>query len=467
MSKAPGLDKHERATAIARIAVGAVLAVGCIVSLSFNLPGHLTYDSIMQLLQGRTGRYNNWHPPVMAWMLGVGDAAVPGTALFVIFDTLLLYTALLSFLLLPTRPTWRTVLLAAALVASPQMLIYPGIVWKDVLFAAAALTGFTTLAHAAARWQRPRTRIALLVLAFLALALGALARQNGAVIVVLGAISAGIIAAGAEGTSRFRRGIVYSSTCCCGAVLFVAIAMFALNLRGDGVRTTEAHLKSLRLYDLAAALAAQPAFELEYLRAASPNLEQLLRTEGAAAYTPKSVEPITGRNDIGQALTNTPAQALGAEWQRLIVHSPGLYLSARAAAFAQLLLTSDSVVCRPFSVGINGPGDWLAQLGIATRMDPRDRMLERYGQFLTPTPVFSHALYAVISVVMLIVLARRRHPADVAIAAMLASALVYTITFFVISVSCDYRYIYYLDVAAMAGALYLAMGISGQAQQSH
>ena len=77
-----------------RSAVALVLALGCAVSLGMNLPGHLSYDSILQLWQGRSGVYNTWHPPVMAWLLGLGDALVPGASLFVVLDTLLLYGAL-------------------------------------------------------------------------------------------------------------------------------------------------------------------------------------------------------------------------------------------------------------------------------------------------------------------------------------------------------------------------------------
>jgi hypothetical protein len=42
------------------------------------------------------------------------------------------------------------------------------------------------------------------------------------------------------------------------------------------------------------------------------------------------------------------------------------------------------------------------------------------------------------------------------VAAMIASAGVFALTFAVISIACDYRYIYYLDLAVMAGALYTA-----------
>ena len=55
---------------------------------------------------------------------------------------------------------------------------------------------------------------------------------------------------------------------------------------------------------------------------------------------------------------------------------------------------------------------------------------------------------------MLIFLLRRRQGADLAVAGLLASALLFTATFVIISIACDYRYLLFLDLSAMAGALY-------------
>ncbi len=57
---------------------------------------------------------------------------------------------------------------------------------------------------------------------------------------------------------------------------------------------------------------------------------------------------------------------------------------------------------------------------------------------------------------MLVLLLVRRRTCDIAVAALPASALVFAATFFIISVACDYRYLYFLDVAAIAAGVYLA-----------
>ncbi|HEX7758096.1 MAG TPA: hypothetical protein VF459_01235, partial [Caulobacteraceae bacterium] len=161
---------------------GLILLAGAAVSLTVNLPGHLSYDSVVQLNQGRTGVYNLWHPPVMAWMLGLADAVRPGAALFVAFDVALIFGALISLAVMAARAAWVAPVLALVIVALPQALIYPGIVWKDVLFAGSALCGFVCLAWAARVWSARPWRWALIAKAAALFALAALARQNGAIL---------------------------------------------------------------------------------------------------------------------------------------------------------------------------------------------------------------------------------------------------------------------------------------------
>ena len=103
-----------------------------------------------QLADGRAGVYNSWHPPVMAFLLGLFDRLVPGTLLFLIFQSLLLLGALLALLWLKPRG-WASAVLAAAIVAMPQWLLYQGEIWKDILFANAAIAGFAALARSMPR----------------------------------------------------------------------------------------------------------------------------------------------------------------------------------------------------------------------------------------------------------------------------------------------------------------------------
>ena len=137
---------------------------------------------MLQLLEGRQGVYDNWHPPVMSFILGVCDQLVTGATLFLVFNALLAYGALASIMAATGRSPWIAPLAAAVCVSLPQLFIMQGIVWKDVLFANAALAGFTLIFHAARRWEQRRVRAILLAAAVGCLTLATLTRQNGVLI---------------------------------------------------------------------------------------------------------------------------------------------------------------------------------------------------------------------------------------------------------------------------------------------
>jgi hypothetical protein len=167
-----------------RIAVAAIVVCGAAVSLWLNLPGHLSYDSVVQLAEGRLGIYTGEHPLVMSWLLGLADRLAPGAALFVLFDTLLIFGALLAFGLMARQVSWLATPLAAVCICLPQLAVYPAIVWKDVLCAGASAAGFACLAWAAAWWGRAGVRYALLTGGLALLTLAALSRQNGAMVLL-------------------------------------------------------------------------------------------------------------------------------------------------------------------------------------------------------------------------------------------------------------------------------------------
>jgi hypothetical protein len=438
------------------IATAVIIIAGFAAALVAGWPGHLSYDSIVQLFQGRTGVYNTWHPPVMAWLLGLGDALLPGTGLFVLFDALLAFGALFSLLFLrPTRAIWAAPVIALVAVLSPQLLLYQGVVWKDVLFADAGMAGIVCLAHAAARWRDRRIVAALLIAAFVLLALAALARQNGAVLLPFAAAALGWIAA-EHGMSR-RWAALVGAGFLAGAVVFVLAATALFELRSNGDSGPEEQLHLLQLYDLSGAVAREPTLKFERLAEGDPVFEAVVRTRGASLYSPVRNDPLMSARDVQTALEQADESALDAQWRELITRHPLLYLHNRADVFKWLFLTPDIVVCRPIFTGIDGPARELGLLGIAPRRDARDLILERYGKAFMGTPLLSHVTFAIIAIICLVLLLRRRRPADIAIAALLGGAFAFTATFFVISISCDYRYLYALDLSAITALLYLAL----------
>ena len=155
----------------------------------------MSYDSVVQLADGRSGHYDSWHPPVMAWLLGLFDASCPARACFWPFYSAAVWGA--GLLLLRSGRPGRGV-------AIPP--------YTDFRHAAACpLSGhhlegcavrrcrhrrFRALAAAAAAWQARADALwpGCLSCALL-LSLAALARQNGFLLLPIAALSLGVIAA--------------------------------------------------------------------------------------------------------------------------------------------------------------------------------------------------------------------------------------------------------------------------------
>jgi hypothetical protein len=420
--------------------------------LALNWPGHFTWDSVMQLAEGRRGLYSGQHPPVMSWLLGAADGMRRGATAFVVLQATLVFGALAGFAMLG-RGSWLAVALAAAFAAFPQLILYPAIVWKDVLFAGAACAGFACLAWAGAAWDRPAWRWASLGAAAALLALAMLARQNGAVVLPFAAAAVWWIAARRDDA---RRGLVPGAAFPVAAAVLVLAVSGALDARVTGSDGVAEQWEHLQTYDLVGAAARDPAFRLGVLEARAPKLEALLRDDGVRVYSPSRIDtlsdPIFNETDGHPALVQPVAE----QWRALILDRPLLYLRQRAAAFGWVLLTPKPSECVMAETGVDGDPDDLAGAGLKERETPRDRAMGDYAEAFSGTPVFSHALYGAVALACLIVLLRRRRDADIAVAAMLGGALAFAASFAVISIACDYRYLYFLDLAAIAAALYLA-----------
>jgi len=427
-----------------RRAAAAVLIVGFGAMLALNAPGQLTYDSVVQLADGRSGFYDSWHPPVMAFLLGLFDALLPGTLLFLIFQSTLLLAGLLAILWLRPR-SWATVGVALLIVLTPQWLLYQGEIWKDILFGAAAIAGFAGLAVFAHDGRR-----LWLGLSALLLVLAAATRQNGLVLLPVAAITLGLIAR-RQDRSGWRYSLAFLFTTLAGTAALVLV----LTARGDSGEGARSQIRVAQTYDLAGALARDPGLVLPHLKTTAPRLESLLRQRTPSLYTPLHNDPLADDPDIGRAIAAAPAGAISGQWRALILGHPLLYLQARMAVFSATLRTPDPVQCHFAPVGVDGPPEEMRALGLVPRIRPQDQALADYARLFFHTPVFSHLAWGALALLLLLLLARRGETTDIAIAGLLAGALLFTASFAIVSIACDYRYLVFLDFAAMTAALHV------------
>src|ERR1700735_4866596 len=160
---------------------------GLLLTRAANVPGQMSFDSVVSLVEARSNTRQTWAPAVSSWVLKPFDHLVAGTGLYVTASAALLFFSLMSLTRLRPRASWGAVVLGVLAILTPQFLIYQGIVWRDVLFANLSVAGFIFLAHAATLWPSRSRAILPLVGAVACLALAALARQNGLILAVAGA----------------------------------------------------------------------------------------------------------------------------------------------------------------------------------------------------------------------------------------------------------------------------------------
>jgi hypothetical protein len=401
--------------------------------------------------------FNAWHPPVMAWLLGLADKIIPGAPLIIAVQAGLFFAGLAA-LAAAARPGWGAAVLTGLVAASPIVLVYQGLVVTDVLFADAALAGFAALALAARSWDRPRARTLFIALSMLAFILATLARQNGVLASAAGALALGAIAAGKAPPGRRLGALAFAglvSATIIGLTAAAGGAWFAAH--GDHRPEKARQWSVLALFDLAGAARRDPALPLPLLHAADPPLEAFVRRDATRVYDPNGVDSLASAARFDRFMER-PSPLVTAQWRAMLTASPGDYLATRADVFRRMFAPPDIEACAPILVGVD-PGDpvLLRDAGLSARETDKDDWDADYADQAVHSPIFSHPAYALLAVILLAWagwdVRRGARPELIATVGLLASALVFTASFTVISLGCDFRYLYFLDVAAMAGAV--------------
>ena len=439
--------------ALPRFAYLLVVVAALALMLRLNWPGHLSVDSVLGLREGRLGVRETWNPAIYGWLLGLADRITPGAGLIVVLNGLLLFGAWGGLAALRPRVAWIAPLVAAGLLALPQAMIYPAIVWKDVLFATASIAGFVILALAARnRFERPWTALAVSALLFAA---AGLFRQNGLVLAVFAGLSIAVVAwGGGRG-----RALGLGGSWLAGVAALTFVLSIVAQPTGIGPPDTAGGrgLRILQTYDLVGAAALDAGREMPDLDRARPTLDDVIRAQAPSIYTPVRADPIVGDKALGQEIKQVSRADIGAEWVRLVTTDPGLYLRLRADAFRWVFATPDIDRCLPVHLGVDGPDFALKDLQMSRRLDRDDGRLYNYVTWFLDTPAMSHVAFAGITFAVGVLLLIRREPVDLVIAGLMAGALAFAATFFLISLACDYRYLYLLDIAGITGALYFAL----------
>jgi hypothetical protein len=438
---------------------GFVIVAAWVVTLAVNAPGHLSFDSVVQFLEGRTGVYGSMHPPVMSALIGLADRVVAGTALYLASVTAIFFGALLVASRRPSGSALGRILpllLLTAVLISPPLLIYQGIVWKDVLFANLAVAAFAAAGVALDRQAASLRSAGAWIVAVGLAGLAATVRQNGLLVPIGIALVFAAAPSAASGLLRRAGVAAFAFAAALGTMVALQAAVRATAVEPPG-EITRLGLRALQAYDIQGMAARGAAISSAAplgAGAADEIAGYAVRNYRASRLDPPNVEPPP------EALHRLTPDEVQRIWWAMLVAEPAAYLAHRAAVLRWHLWPPDIMQCLPIHVGVGGPAEAMALLRLSPGTRPGDEKLYRLALPLFDTPLFRHAAWILASLAIVAVIGLRRvsEPADLAVLALQATALAFAASYAVIGIACDFRYIFFLPAAVCLGLAHLARG---------
>jgi hypothetical protein len=411
---APGISRLPLTAAQLRLAAAATCAA---VSFAIYFPGTLDPDSTTQLQEALSGRFTDWHPPIMAafWRL-LGNIA-PGPAPLLAVHVGLYWLGVWALWdAAARRGGWRQILPLIAM-AHPLMLVMLGAIQKDVGLAASLSAAFGLL-YRQRSLGRPLS-IAKSVIVGVLLAYAVLVRWNGA-------LAAGPLLLWWIAPESVRAGRAIIVTALLGLVMVPAASFVDHSM----LKASRTHAQaSLELFDMAGI--------------AHFSGDRALLDVPPGCYRPYFWDPLDspqcGHLFERLAATDEGASALTRRWLEAIATHPLAYATHRLAYFnsSTAFAVSPTLRCQsaPDYTGCE---------------QPRARQI--VNDFVKKNLLYWPCLWLAAGGWLLV-----RGRADPGPRALAWSGMIYGLGYFLIGVATDWRYYLWTTLAiALALALHFA-----------
>jgi len=431
------------------LAVFSALAMTlAIVAIALHFPGQISMDTSMQLYEAQTGRSVSWAPPFMSALMRWLGGSERGTAGVVVICSLLTYLSLAmvanSALRLraaagQARLSILRVTACVLLLLNPVLLIYVGIVWKDVLFSSAMSAAVALSFAAAAAEGRRALAWAAMAAALLAMALQI--RQQG---IFMAPLLLGLpilaVAAGRQGARARRIGAASILVATFVLSLLVTQALVAQSIANSGDKSHSVGFRNIMLYDIAGIVARSGTPTAALPVAITPQQREAVRS----AYSSERIDYLIGSREAMVWLDSIPDNQRARVWRKFIRREPTAFLEHKWFVFLALLDVNGIDGCLPMHVGVSGNADYLRAEGIAEGSNARAIGLYAFAEWFFDWPLFRHWFYALVllaavATTLLTVMPARLKGMCLVLA--FATAAFY-LSYLPTSIACDFRYLY-------------------------
>lgn len=450
------MPKYQRKDSILWILIPILF--GLFTVIFFFYPGYMSADSVDQLTQGRTGIFNDWHPPVMSWWWGILDRVLPGPGGMLLFHNLLFWAGLGLFVDANFRDYkgWGKSMIILSIGFYMPVFMLLSAIWKDVGLAAAFLFSVSCFTYAS-----QRNSGLIFFGGLVALWYGLVVRLNA----LPGAFPLFFMAGRIAWDLGIFRLKIFIRRASLG-ILISSVMIGVLVLSTAGVanralikRPSTYPIQQVLIHDLVGISVETKTVSLPlYLDGGRlPTFKEIKKI-----YTPGTVNHLFWGDDgrIHLVLTNAPAliSELALFWKQKVIENPMAYLSHRSKVFMRLYWVSGNRVCYPYQDGTI-PND----LGLASSIPPRTLGLFHLADMFSNTFIYRGWIYLVINLVVFLcagmhLFIRRETSQSILFTATetSASGLLFGLVYFFVAPACDFRFIYWTLLSAILGVGLLA-----------
>ncbi len=399
----------------------------------------MTYDAWYVHSYIAAGRAGDWQSPVMTWLWSLIDPLAPGAASMFLLIAALYWLAFAVLALAVVRRSLWLGIITPLLALAPPAFVFAGVIWRDVLFAAAWLLA-AALAFAVAE-RRGAARLLAQALALALLAFGMLLRPN--------ALFAGpILTAYIIWPARFallRAAILYAPAAIALYAIVPVVYYGALHAK------REHPLHAIFVFDLGGIshFTGENQFPISW----SPDENALVTarcyqpTEWNIYWTDQQCAFVMKRLEAEKVFGSL---ALSHAWRSAVLTHPIAYLQHRAAVTTTFMAGGGNLTMWTFDI---------AHPGQTVFADNAWFMgLKAVHEALKLTPLFRAGAWLLVCAAWCALAWRRRlTPEGAFVIGVAGSAVVYMATFFFVGVAADFRYALWAVLAGLAGAVAVAL----------
>lgn len=351
-----------------------------------------------------------------------------------------------------TQGRWWQFLVALVLVCNPVILAYTGIVWKDILFAHAAVLVFLLISHWLEHKTKPGALLIGLVILLMTIVVGV--RQQGLLFVVVAAWWLAVL------LSKKRLHAFALVVPLILAPLFInkIVTETVQKPLDDPLAGSVVGFKILMQYDLVGIVVNGGALPVR-----DPGT-----AEGKAIAELSKQVPLYSGYRVDTLINpspnfwSMPLAETATLWREGVVQYPTAYVKHRWHQARTFLGLEDVRLCAPIFSGIGGPlqhplvqQELTSVLGLQPGMNHSSQFVIETMWDLAKTPLLMHWAYLlVLLLIAVVLLIQKRY----VLLSLVGCCFAYFGSYFVLGIACDFRYGYVLTASSSVLAVAALFG---------